>query len=161
MENGSAESFFSRLRDELLNVEEFENLVEARWFAKRRREEHNEERPHSSLSANQANQSANQGHPLLAPIRDTHFLQTRQRWAAEDRRPRWCAAKACSRFKVTRSKANQGHPLFADATAVGSAGSQAAVGQSGTPTFCRCDAAGQRRIAGRGGARLRRAVDSR
>jgi transposase InsO family protein len=48
-ENGYAESFFSRLRDELLNVEEFMNLAEARWFAKRRLTEHNEERPHSSL----------------------------------------------------------------------------------------------------------------
>lgn len=48
-ENGYAESFFSRLRDELLNVEEFENLAEARWFARRRKEEHNHERPHSSL----------------------------------------------------------------------------------------------------------------
>lgn len=48
-ENGYAESFFSRLRDELLNVEEFLNLAEARWFAQRRLEEHNHERPHSSL----------------------------------------------------------------------------------------------------------------
>ena len=48
-ENGFAESFNSRLRDELLNVEEFENLAEARWFARRRLVEHNEERPHSSL----------------------------------------------------------------------------------------------------------------
>lgn len=48
-ENGFAESFFSRLRDELLNVEEFINLGEARWFAQRRQHEHNEERPHSSL----------------------------------------------------------------------------------------------------------------
>jgi transposase InsO family protein len=48
-ENGFAESFFSRLRDELLNCEEFANLAEARWFARRRQEEHNYERPHSSL----------------------------------------------------------------------------------------------------------------
>jgi len=48
-ENGFAESFFSRLRDELLNCEEFANLAEARWFARRRKEEHNEECPHSSL----------------------------------------------------------------------------------------------------------------
>jgi transposase InsO family protein len=48
-ENGYAESFFSRLRDELLNCEEFADLAEARWFAKRRKQEHNEERPHSSL----------------------------------------------------------------------------------------------------------------
>jgi transposase InsO family protein len=48
-QNGFAESFFSRLRDELLNIEEFENLAEARWFAAHRQKEHNEERPHSSL----------------------------------------------------------------------------------------------------------------
>jgi transposase InsO family protein len=48
-ENGFAESFFSRLRDELLNCEEFTNLAEARWFARRRQHEHNHERPHSSL----------------------------------------------------------------------------------------------------------------
>ena len=48
-ENGFAESFFSRLRGELLNCEEFANLAEARWFARRRQEEHNHERPHSSL----------------------------------------------------------------------------------------------------------------
>ena len=48
-ENGFAESFFSRLCDELLNVEEFMNLREAQWFAGRRLEEHNVERPHSSL----------------------------------------------------------------------------------------------------------------
>jgi transposase InsO family protein len=35
-QNGFAESFFSRLRDEFLNVEEFENLAEARWFATHR-----------------------------------------------------------------------------------------------------------------------------
>ena len=34
----------------LLNCEEFANLKEARWFAKRREQEHNEERPHSSLA---------------------------------------------------------------------------------------------------------------
>ena len=48
-ENGFAESFFRRLRDELLNVEEFMNLAEARWFARHRWDEHHQERPHSSL----------------------------------------------------------------------------------------------------------------
>jgi len=48
-ENGYAESFFSRFRDELLNCEEFSNLAEARWFARCHKKEHNEERPHSSL----------------------------------------------------------------------------------------------------------------
>jgi hypothetical protein len=48
-QNGFAESFFSRLRDELLNVEEFMNLAEAQWFARIHRQAHNQERPHSSL----------------------------------------------------------------------------------------------------------------
>ena len=59
-ENGFAESFFSRLRDELLNVEEFMNLAEARWFAKRRQHEHNEERPHSSLGYRTPSELASQ-----------------------------------------------------------------------------------------------------
>lgn len=48
-ENGYAESFHSRLRDELLNCEEFTNLVEARHLADRWRLEYNHRRPHSSL----------------------------------------------------------------------------------------------------------------
>ena len=59
-ENGFAESFFSRLRDELLNVEEFTNLAEARWFARRRLQEHNEERPHSSLGYRTPSEFASQ-----------------------------------------------------------------------------------------------------
>ena len=35
-DNGYAESFSSRLRNELLTVEEFMNLAEVRWFARRR-----------------------------------------------------------------------------------------------------------------------------
>ena len=58
-ENGFAESFFSRMRDELLNCEEFTNLAEARWFARRRKEEHNHERPHSSLGYQTPAQFAN------------------------------------------------------------------------------------------------------
>lgn len=41
--------FSSRLRDELLNVEEFMTLAETRWFARHRREEHDVERPCNSL----------------------------------------------------------------------------------------------------------------
>lgn len=43
--SGFAESFLSQLRDEPLKFEEFESLAEARWFAARRLNEHNEERP--------------------------------------------------------------------------------------------------------------------
>lgn len=48
-ENGYAESFQSRLRDELLNAESFANLREAQALARMWKREYNEERPHSSL----------------------------------------------------------------------------------------------------------------
>jgi putative transposase len=48
-ENGYAESFNSRLRDELLNSESFANLEEAKWLAERWKNEYNHRRPHSSI----------------------------------------------------------------------------------------------------------------
>jgi putative transposase len=48
-ENGYAESFNSKVRDELLNAEEFGSLVEAKVPAKEWRRDYNHVRPHSSL----------------------------------------------------------------------------------------------------------------
>lgn len=48
-ENGYAESFHSRLRDELTNGEDFANLAEAKHLADAWRLEYNHRRPHSSL----------------------------------------------------------------------------------------------------------------
>jgi transposase InsO family protein len=48
-ENGYAESFNSKVRDELLNVEEFGSLLEARVLAREWRQEYNQVRPHSAL----------------------------------------------------------------------------------------------------------------
>jgi len=48
-ENGYAESFHSRLRDELLNAELFADVLEARALAARWKNEYNHLRPHSSL----------------------------------------------------------------------------------------------------------------
>jgi transposase InsO family protein len=48
-ENGYAESFNSKVRDELLNAEEFGSLLEARVLAREWRREYNHVRPHSSL----------------------------------------------------------------------------------------------------------------
>jgi putative transposase len=48
-ENGYAESFNSKVRDELLNVEEFGSLLEAQVLAKEWRQQYNHVRPHSSL----------------------------------------------------------------------------------------------------------------
>jgi transposase InsO family protein len=48
-ENGYAESFHSRLRDEFLAMEVFENLLAARALTAAWREDYNHVRPHSSL----------------------------------------------------------------------------------------------------------------
>lgn len=48
-ENGYAESFNSRFRDELLTTEEFENVAAARKLGAAWREDYNHHRPHSSL----------------------------------------------------------------------------------------------------------------
>jgi putative transposase len=48
-ENGYAESFNSKVRDELLNAEEFGSLLEARLLAKEWRRDYSHVRPHSSL----------------------------------------------------------------------------------------------------------------
>ena len=49
-ENGYAESFFSRLRDELLDRELFVDLREAKYLAAWRQNEYNHRRPHSALN---------------------------------------------------------------------------------------------------------------
>ncbi len=48
-ENGYVESFNGRLRDELLNPEIFDTLLEARVLTERWRQDYNRVRPHSSL----------------------------------------------------------------------------------------------------------------
>jgi len=48
-ENGYVESFIGKLRDELLNGEIFDTLLEARVLTERWRKEYNRCRPHSSL----------------------------------------------------------------------------------------------------------------
>ena len=48
-ENGYAESFHARLRDELLDVEVFGNLAEAKHMAERWQLDYNHRRPHSAL----------------------------------------------------------------------------------------------------------------
>ncbi len=48
-QNGYAESFHGRLRDEFLAVEEFESLAAARKLTAAWRDDYNHHRPHSSL----------------------------------------------------------------------------------------------------------------
>lgn len=51
-ENGYIESFNGKLRDELLNLEIFDTLLEAKVLTERWRKEYNTIRPHSSLGYN-------------------------------------------------------------------------------------------------------------
>jgi transposase InsO family protein len=48
-ENGYAESFNSKVRDELLNAEEFASVLEAKVLAREWRHDYNQVRPHSAL----------------------------------------------------------------------------------------------------------------
>jgi putative transposase len=48
-QNGYAESFHSKLRDEFLELEEFESVAQAQALAELWKEEYHTERPHSSL----------------------------------------------------------------------------------------------------------------
>ena len=48
-ENGYAESFNGKVRDELLNAEEFGSVLEAKVLAKEWRRDYNQVRPHSAL----------------------------------------------------------------------------------------------------------------
>ena len=48
-ENGYLESFNGKLRDELLNVEVFDTLLEAKVLVERWRKHYNTVRPHSAL----------------------------------------------------------------------------------------------------------------
>ncbi|HEV7282882.1 MAG TPA: transposase [Pirellulaceae bacterium] len=58
-QNGYAESFHNRLRDEFLSQEEFKNLSAARELTRRWRRSYNEYRPHSSLGYDTPSQFAN------------------------------------------------------------------------------------------------------
>ena len=51
-ENGYIESFNGKLRDELLNLEIFDTLLEAKILIERWRRGYNQIRPHSSLGIN-------------------------------------------------------------------------------------------------------------
>ena len=64
-ENGYVEAFNGRLRDELLNGEIFETLLEAKVLMERWREEYNRFRPHSSLGYRPPAPEAIQPAPLM------------------------------------------------------------------------------------------------
>jgi len=59
-ENGFAESFNSRFRDEFLSLEEFDSLQTAKALTSLHREEYNDHRPHSSLGYLPPNEFASQ-----------------------------------------------------------------------------------------------------
>jgi putative transposase len=57
-QNGYVESFHSRVRDELLDVEEFSCLLEAQVMIEDWREDYNDRRPHSALGMRTPSQFA-------------------------------------------------------------------------------------------------------
>jgi putative transposase len=73
-ENGYAESFHSRLRDELMNVTEFESLAHARACGVTWREGYNNYRPHSSLGGLHPTEFANRcaTYVSAAPLLQQH-----------------------------------------------------------------------------------------
>ena len=86
-ENGYAESFFSRFRDEFLALEEFEDLTAARMLTSSWRKDYNHHRPHSSLGYLTPVEFAARnrcGHPLPIRIfitRGTENQSWSSRWA--------------------------------------------------------------------------------
>ena len=70
-ENGFAESYHSRLRDELLNREEFATLLQARGLLEIWRQEYNDERPHGGLgyvTPTAFAESCRRAEPVLATL---------------------------------------------------------------------------------------------
>ena len=68
-ENGYVESLNGKLRDELLDREVFETLLEARVLIERWREHYNTVRPHSSLGYRPPAPEAIAAGPPSAPLR--------------------------------------------------------------------------------------------
>lgn len=74
-ENAYAESYHARLRDELLEREEFGSLAEARVLLEDWREQYNQERPHSALGYRTPSEfaaacaAASRARPCSAPLR--------------------------------------------------------------------------------------------
>lgn len=71
-ENGYAESFNSKCRDEFLNAEEFDTVPHARAMAAAWQEDYNERRPHSALSYKTPSEF---GRTCAASVRATPSLQ--------------------------------------------------------------------------------------
>jgi putative transposase len=84
-ENGFAESFFSRLRDELLNAELFADLREAKVLAAAWQSEYNRLRPHSALGYQTPAAFAGQCQSLGALPPNPRLLPLRR---APEKRPR-------------------------------------------------------------------------
>ena len=67
-ENGYVESFIGKFRDELLNREIFDTLVEAKVVIKNWRKEYNQFRPHSSLGYRPPAPKAYDHEPLILHV---------------------------------------------------------------------------------------------
>lgn len=78
-QNAYSESFNSRLRDELLNVESFGSLLEAKVLGKAWREAYNKKRMHSALEYKTPEEFARQCHQAsCAPLRQPDGIASSQ-----------------------------------------------------------------------------------
>jgi len=78
-QNAYSESFNSRMRDELLNVESFGSLLEAKVLGKAWREAYNHQRLHSSLGYRTPEEFAQQCHQAAcAPLRQPEGIASSQ-----------------------------------------------------------------------------------
>jgi transposase InsO family protein len=71
-ENGHVESFIMKLRDELLNGEIFDMLLEARMLTERWRREYSRYRPHSALGYKPAAPEAYEVENLFMKVHNSH-----------------------------------------------------------------------------------------
>jgi len=76
-ENGYNESFNGKLRDELLNGEVFDTLLEARVLIARWHQEYNRVRPHSSLGQRSPTPEAIESFPIDLSLKQEHRFPSR------------------------------------------------------------------------------------
>lgn len=126
-QNPYVESFHCRLRDELLDVEEFSCLAEARGLIDDWREDYNQRRPHSSLAMKTPAVSAAHWTAAEAPTaargHQTHPASLRSRQDARSalRRPVALSALAAVSARSCRAKrAHSAAPQCGSRQSVGS-----------------------------------------
>ena len=107
-QNPYVESFHSRKRDELLDVEEFSCLAEAKVVISDWREDYNQRRPHSALGDAQPRRVRRRVGHLRAPCRRLTSLRLAVAPSTRGRRAERAATIAASPSRLRRSTRDEG-----------------------------------------------------